>query len=124
MSVSSDASSYDLVIGTSERGVSLTDLALATTNKTPVVLPSGETVEPLPPKFNHALIVFGGLSGLELAVEADKGIKLDRHTAKDLFDAWINVVENQGSRTVRTEEAIMIALARLKPIIEDVANAM
>ena len=54
-------------------------------------------------------------------MEQDTGIKLDRHTAKDLFDAWVNVVENQGSRTVRTEEAIMIALARIKPILEEVA---
>lgn len=113
---------YDLVMGTSERGVSLADLTLATLNSTTVRLPSGETVEPLP-TFSNALIVFGGLSGLELAVEADKGIKLDRHSAKDLFDAWINVVENQGSRTVRTEEAIMIALARLKPLLEHFASS-
>lgn len=111
---------YDLVVGTSERGVSLTDLALATTNATPVATQAGETVEPLQ-KFTNALIVFGGLSGLEMVVEQDEGIKLDRHGAKDLFDAWVNVVENQGSRTVRTEEAIMIALARMKPILEEVA---
>ncbi|GAC98463.1 ER to Golgi transport-related protein [Pseudozyma hubeiensis SY62] len=113
---------YDLVIGTSERGVSLTDLTLATTNGTPVALPSGETVQPLSEEFNHALLVFGGLSGLEVAVEQDTGIKLDRHTARDLFDAWINVVENQGSRTVRTEEAIMIALARVTPLLQEVAD--
>lgn len=118
----SPSSGYDLVIGTSERGVSLTDLSIATSAQTPVALPSGETIQPLPSSFNHALVVFGGLSGLEVAVEQDEGIKLDRHTAKDLFDAWVNVVENQGSRTVRTEEAIMIALARLKPILEGVAE--
>lgn len=113
---------YDLVIGTSERGVSLTDLSLATASSTPVALPSGETVEPLPSSFSNALIVFGGLSGLEVAVEQDAGIKLDRDGAKDLFDAWVNVVENQGSRTVRTEEAIMIALARVKPLLESVVE--
>ncbi|KAJ1017916.1 hypothetical protein NDA13_006527 [Ustilago tritici] len=118
----SSSSGYDLVIGTSERGVSLADLVIATSAQTPVALPSGETIQPLPSSFNHALVVFGGLSGLEVAVEQDEGIKLDRHTAKDLFDAWVNVVENQGSRTVRTEEAIMIALARLKPILEGVAE--
>ncbi|CBQ69820.1 conserved hypothetical protein [Sporisorium reilianum SRZ2] len=112
---------YDLVIGTSERGVPLTDLALATASATPVALASGETVQPLQPRFAHALLVFGGLSGLEVAVEQDEGIRLDRHTAKELFDAWVNVVENQGSRTVRTEEAIMIALARVKPILDEVA---
>lgn len=119
-SSSADAG-YDLVIGTSERGVSLTDLALATSSATPVALPSGETVPPLPTEFRNALIVFGGLSGLELAVEQDPHIQLDRQGAKDLFDAWVNVVENQGSRTVRTEEAIMIALARINPLLEQVA---
>ncbi|TKY90315.1 hypothetical protein EX895_000313 [Sporisorium graminicola] len=118
----STEAAYDLVIGTSERGVSLTDLALATANSTPVALASGETVEPLPQTFEHALVVFGGLSGLELAVEQDAGIQLDRHSASQLFDAWINVAENQGSRTVRTEEAIMIALARIKPILDEVAS--
>lgn len=109
---------YDLVMGTSERGCSLSDLINTTLSGTPMVTPEGETIEPLPTSFKHAIIVFGGLSGLEMAVEADQGIKLDRHTARNLFDAWINVVENQGSRTVRTEEAIMIALARLKAPLE------
>ncbi|GAK66770.1 uncharacterized protein PAN0_014c4994 [Moesziomyces antarcticus] len=115
-------SEYDLVIGTSERGVSLTDLALATSQATPVATPEGQTVQPLA-KPQHALIVFGGLSGLELAVEADQGIQLDRNNAAELFDAWVNVVDNQGSRTVRSEEAIMIALARVKPILDHLAAA-
>ena len=118
---------YDLVIGTSERGEALTNKQL--------------------PAFNHALLVLGGLSGLEVAVERDEGIKLTADDAHELFDAWINVVENQGSRTVRTEvssskaskqaskqaskhaswkgdadnsvqEALMIALARLKTPLE------
>ncbi|PWY97782.1 DUF171-domain-containing protein [Testicularia cyperi] len=113
-----NADGYDLVIGTSERGTSLTDLLSSSMSQTKVSASNGSgEVEPLPP-FHHALIVFGGLSGLEMAVESDAGIQLDRHAAKDLFDAWVNVVENQGSRTVRTEEAIMIALARLKAPLE------
>lgn len=74
-------------------------------------------MEPLP-SFKHALIVFGGLSGLEIAIERDEGIQLSADDAHELFDSWINVVEGQGSRTIRTEEALMIALARLKSTLE------
>lgn len=66
---------------------------------------SGEvsTAEPPLSPFNHALVVFGGLSGLEVAVEKDAKIDLTADDASELFDAWINVVEGQGSRTIRTE---------------------
>ena len=114
---------YDLVIGTSERGTSLSDLSYATSTNTRVALACGSTIPPLTPDFNHAIIVFGGLSGLELAVEQDEHIKLDRHSAHDLFDAWVSVVDHQGSRTVRTEEAVMIALARIKPLLDEVAGS-
>ena len=74
------------------------------------------------PRFEHAIIVFGGLSGLEVAVENDAGIPLDAGQAHELFDLWINVAENQGSRTIRTEEAVLIALSRLCPALESVGR--
>lgn len=85
---------YDVVIGTSERGSSLNDVIRATV--------SGDFSTGLSP-FKHALIVFGGLSGLEVAVEKDTKINLTADDASELFDSWINVVEGQGSRTIRTE---------------------
>jgi predicted SPOUT superfamily RNA methylase MTH1 len=90
---------YDLVIGTSERGSSLTDVIQATS--------SGESA-PLG-AFQHAIIIFGGLSGLEVAVEKDPKINLTADDASELFDAWINVVEGQGSRTIRTEVSLSSA---------------
>lgn len=63
---------------------------------------SGDSSSLLTP-FQHALIVFGGLSGLEVTVEKDPKINLTADDASELFDAWINVVEGQGSRTIRTE---------------------
>jgi predicted SPOUT superfamily RNA methylase MTH1 len=35
---------------------------------------------------------------------------------KELFDHWINVLPNQGSRTIRTDEAVYIALTSLRNI--------
>lgn len=92
-------------------------------------------------------MTLGPLSGLELTIAADPLIPLEAEEASDLFDHWINVVEGQGSRTVRTEvglfffttlglhggrrtvsddlplicwvqEALPIALARLKSTVE------
>lgn len=82
---------YDLVIGTSERGISHEKITAF-------------------PRFQHALIVFGGLQGLEKAIEHEKG----QITIEDLFHFYINTCPQQGSRTIRTEEAILITLSCLK----------
>ena len=94
---------YDLTIGTSERGVPLPDINL-----------KKKTV----PKFRHLLIVFGGVAGLEIAVSADK--ELDRmgvHKPESLFDHWVNLCPGQGSRTIRTEEAVWIGLMGLRDLV-------
>jgi predicted SPOUT superfamily RNA methylase MTH1 len=62
---------YDLKIGTSERG--------------------DKTVEEKNfnlPKFEHSLIVFGGVAGIEECVDADESIKLPGSQSKKLFDMW------------------------------------
>jgi predicted SPOUT superfamily RNA methylase MTH1 len=103
---------YDLVIGTSERGSSLTDVIRATQSGA-AIGPGEASALPLHP-FNHALIVFGSLSGLEVAIERDPNINLTADDASELFDSWLNVVEGQGSRTIRTEvSAIMLYCYKL-----------
>ncbi|EMR11084.1 hypothetical protein PNEG_00683 [Pneumocystis murina B123] len=90
---------YDLTIGTSERGVAF------------------EEIKDNIPNFNHILIVFGGLAGLEAAVDADQNLDIGGDRVEELFDRWINVCPAQGCRTIRTEEALLITLAQLKAII-------
>lgn len=63
-------------------------------------------------KYNHALIVFGGLHGIEAALESDEQVKAEEPSL--LFNHYINVLPTQGSRTIRTEEAILIALSGLR----------
>lgn len=86
---------YDLMIGTSDKGVIVDELR------------SEEL-----PKFDHALIVFGGLHGLEQAMESDPLQVSD--DPQVLFDYYVNSCPSQGSRTIRTEEAILITLAELR----------
>lgn len=67
-------------------------------------------------KYNHALIVFGGLHGIETALESDNMLQVD--DASLLFNQYLNVLPNQGSRTIRTEEAILVALTGLRGKLE------
>lgn len=88
---------YDLKIGTSERGtVSVDDADFGL------------------PKFRHALVVFGGVAGIEECVTADETIPVSGEDAHTLFDMWVNTCPSQGSRTIRSEEAVLISLGALR----------
>lgn len=65
------------------------------------------------PSYRHLLIVFGGLQGLEVALENDEVLNVD--DPKLLFDYYLNTLPGQGSRTIRTEEAILVSLSVLRP---------
>ncbi|XP_055531300.1 putative methyltransferase C9orf114 [Wyeomyia smithii] len=84
---------YDLTIGTSDTGKDVHEISCKEL------------------KFQHALVVFGGVFGLEPALEND--VKLNVDKVELLFDHYVNTVPGQGSRTVRTEEAVLISLAAL-----------
>jgi hypothetical protein len=53
------------------------------------------------------LIVFGGLGGIEAAIDVDEDLKCSGEEADALFDLWINTCPDQGSRTIRTEVRII-----------------
>ena len=73
----------------------------------------GKDVENVEVKaFKNLLVVFGGVGGLEAALEADQ--ELDISNPEDLFDHYVNVCPNQGSRTIRTEEALLITMSSLR----------
>lgn len=86
---------YDLVIGTSDKGE---DFETANIKK----------------DYKHCLIVFGGIQGLEGVVENDEGSTLKSSDVPNLFDMYLNTCPEQGSRTIRTEEALMITLSVLQ----------
>ena len=100
---------YDLTFGTSERGVPIEQL----TSSNPQ---DGREI----PHFYHMLIVLGGVAGLEVAVKADQELqKLAVKTPEALFDFWVNLVPEQGSRTIRTEEAVWLALMGLNGVVRE-----
>ncbi|OAD61854.1 hypothetical protein WN48_05326 [Eufriesea mexicana] len=85
---------YDLTIGTSDKGNSIDDV-------------KSNSIE-----YHHALIIFGGLSGIEEAVDNDPNLNVDDISV--VFHHYLNTCPEQGSRTIRTEEAILITLAELR----------
>jgi len=91
---------YDYKIGTSENG-------------TKSIEEPGFAI----PKFGHLLIVLGGVDGIEDCVENDDELGMSSSEAAKLFDLWLNVCPSQGSRTIRTEEALLVSLARLSPAV-------
>ncbi|KAK7813607.1 hypothetical protein U0070_000657 [Myodes glareolus] len=95
---------YDLTIGTSERGSNVASAQL--------------------PSFRHALVVFGGLQGLEAGVDADPNLEVSEPSV--LFDFYVNTCPSQGSpgredkeeldsQLLFFQEAILISLAALQP---------
>ncbi|KAF7514629.1 hypothetical protein G7054_g15146 [Neopestalotiopsis clavispora] len=96
---------YDLSIGTSERGSPMSDTFGPKRRETL--------------KFNHLILIFGGPRGLEYAAENDPALQemgIIRGKTKELFDHWVNILPGQGSRTIRTGEALFIGLAALRPL--------
>jgi predicted SPOUT superfamily RNA methylase MTH1 len=91
---------YDLLIGTSDKGKDYRE-------------ESFEGFE----HFNHALLIFGGLQGIEGMVEADE--KYDVKNIPSIFNFYVNTCPSQGLRTIRTEEALLITLSVLKPKLEN-----
>ena len=57
-------------------------------------------------------IYFSGVEGLEAALETDS--QLEAKDVKHLFDHYVNTCPKQQTRTIRTEEAVLISLCKLK----------
>ena len=98
---------YDLTIGTSERGIPISSLNSTKKSRSHSV-----------PEFTHMMIVFGGVAGLEVAVKADMELEsLGLRSPEALFDHWVNLCPGQGSRTIRTEEAVWLGLMGLRDVV-------
>ncbi len=92
-----DGNGYDLSLGTSEKGYPVKNFKMRQNS------------------YKHLLVVFGGVEGLECALDNDESLMEDDVSV--LFDHYVNTCQNQGTRTIRTEEAILISLTCLEPII-------
>ncbi len=86
---------YDLTIGTSLKGKDSIKINF-------------------PEEYKHCLIVFNGIQDIENAIENDENSKIKSSEMNKIFNFIINPCPNQGSKTIRTEEAMMISLSILQ----------
>ena len=82
---------YDMKVGTSERGdVSIDDDKFCLKRK---AIKGGRAAartknDNNDDKFDHLLIVFGGVAGIEESVDADESMTLSGEDSKKMFDVW------------------------------------
>jgi predicted SPOUT superfamily RNA methylase MTH1 len=98
---------YTLSIGTSERGKPISSLQAS---PSPLKSTSLDTTQE---QQQHIIIVFGGVAGLEAAARGDEELRnlgVGGREVEKLFDWWVDVCPGQGSRTIRTEEAVWLGL--------------
>lgn len=90
---------YDLTIGTSERGEALGMGRL--------------------PQFQHLLLALGGVGGFEEVIDGQLSGYNPGTDPATLFTRYVNICPTQTSRTIRTEEALLIALTAMNPILPE-----
>lgn len=61
--------------------------------------------------FRHSLVFFGGLEGIQEIVEQDERTKLSYDEVINKFDLTMNSTPERGTRSVRTEENVLVSLA-------------
>ena len=116
---------YDWVIGTSEHGKAYAPVD-------DITPPRAALKRRAKDKKTRVVLLFGGVRGLEALYMLDQARcgpllpssaerKGDGAEAAHLCDDYLNFCPRQGSRTIRTEEAILIGLALLR---DPVANAL
>ncbi|KAF2460155.1 putative RNA methyltransferase [Lineolata rhizophorae] len=107
------ADGYDLCIGTSERGEPVSDVLDRRIGA------RGKPFKHAPTQpWNHMLVVFGGVAGLEVAASSDSElVDMGIKEVRGLFDEWVDLCPGQGSRTIRTEEAVWVGLMGLREMV-------
>jgi predicted SPOUT superfamily RNA methylase MTH1 len=67
--------------------------------------------------FKHSLVFFGGMEGIQEIVEQDERTKMSLDDLINTFDLKMNSTPERGTRSVRTEENVLVSLAQLQPIM-------
>lgn len=67
------------------------------------------------PHFDHLLLVFGCFNGLEHCFKKDK--KLKKSEAHEKFNLYLSTCPRGGTRSVQTEDALLITLTHLQTAI-------
>ena len=76
-------------VGTSERGdVSIDDVKFCLKRTSVKGGATAKTQNENSDTFDHLLIVFGGVAGIEESVDADESMTLSGEDSKKMFDVW------------------------------------
>jgi predicted SPOUT superfamily RNA methylase MTH1 len=70
------------------------------------------------------LIFFGGLEGIEGILEQEEHTKKKEDEVESMFDLYLNTCPEQGTRTIRTEEAILVSMAHITSKLRSVGLAI
>ncbi|EYC33883.1 hypothetical protein Y032_0001g141 [Ancylostoma ceylanicum] len=88
-----DRKKFDVIIGTSPRGEPVSNMYVNTLNDV------------------HVLLVFGGVAGVDAALEAEEALAETR--AEEAFDRLINSLPFKGTNSERVEENVFVTLAEV-----------
>ena len=73
--------------------------------------------------FKHALVFFGGLTGIEgLVEELETGENFKASETRKLFNEYVNTCPEIGSRSLRTEESLLMSMGALMPNLRAIGN--
>jgi predicted SPOUT superfamily RNA methylase MTH1 len=92
---------YDLKVGLSDKGLKVFEN-------------NNEDAKFSLPQFKHILLCFG------IGKDLDTVIANDETMTSNIFDIKLDVFPKGGTRTIRTEEALIIALSRLQPLYKNI----
>ena len=95
---------YDLLIGTSDKGELLEEYDFKKHTG-----------------FKHACVFFGGLEGIEGMLE-EESTMVNAETVRSMFNMYLNTCPDQGTMTIRTEEAILVSLAGILPRLKTLSE--
>ena len=70
--------------------------------------------------FKHGIVFFGGLEGIEGIIAEEEFSSLKVKNIESMFDMYLNTCPEQGTRTIRTEEAIVLSMAAIFPRLRKV----
>ncbi|KIH51199.1 hypothetical protein ANCDUO_18717 [Ancylostoma duodenale] len=88
-----DRKKFDVIIGTSPRGEPVSNMYVNTLNDI------------------HVLLVFGGVAGVDAALEAEEALAETR--AEEALDLLINSLPFKGTNSERVEENVFVTLAEV-----------
>ncbi|KAI8831756.1 hypothetical protein BJ741DRAFT_536579 [Chytriomyces cf. hyalinus JEL632] len=114
---------YDVTIGVSELAKHCVSEVVTKSSLASIVASADEADEAdgeasIPKPFKHMMVVFGGAKGIEYSVGADEDVRAGEDECEQLFSYFVRPLASQGSRRLRTEEAVLITMTSIRNALD------